>query len=249
MKRDRWIPALSALVCGIALSGCLESLKPDQPALTSISTAPRTVPDCASCHAYPLHDVNHSYHLNSLNTWEGVQAKFVYERKNGAILCMDCHFGSIAHRAYNWYDTIWGTEGDLRSTADKLPNDPIYRIDSIPGFLPLPAAGGPVTSVRIDSLIMAATRIGTVAEWLTAGNHLNGTVDVEFSPNIVLDTALSKKAYRPQDLSCSTIECHNAPKKTYRWASKSLGLTGCPSLEHTPQLDSSCGYSTKQEPK
>ncbi len=243
--------ASTLFLIAIMLCGCLEGIKPDAAALTASSTAPRMGPDCASCHAYPLHDVNHTYHLQSFNTREGVQGKFIYERKNGAIVCMDCHFGSIAHRNYNWYDTLWGTEGDVRATRDKLPNDPIYRIDSIPGFLPLPYAleRATATSDQVDSLLDAAAKIGAVVSWLTAGNHFNGSVDVEFSPNIVLDTGLARTAYRARDLSCSAIECHNAPKKIYRWASKDKGLPGCPSLDHNPEVDSSCGYSPKQEPK
>ena len=115
---------VAALASGFLLIGCLEIPKPDPASLNSVSTAPPAIPDCAGCHAYPLHDVNHTYHLRAFNTREGVQAKFIYERKNGVIVCMDCHFGSVAHRNYVWFDTIWGTDGDLRSSADKLPNDP-----------------------------------------------------------------------------------------------------------------------------
>jgi hypothetical protein len=198
-----------------------------------------------------LHDVNHNYHLHGLNPREAVQSIFTKERKNGIIVCMDCHFGSVAHRSYSWYDTLWGTDGDFRPSKDKLPNDPIFRIDSTPGFLPLPAginlAG--INSNQVNAMMENADEIGSVVSWLTSTSHMNGQVDIEFSPNIVLDSAFSKMAFRVKDLSCSSIECHNAPKKTYRWASKSLGLTGCPTSEHNPELDSSCKYSPRQEPK
>lgn len=236
---------------GLWLAGCQPSLNSDAPALQARTSAPAAAPDCGSCHFYPLHDVNHNYHLNGLNPREAVQSLFVYERKNGIIVCMDCHFGSVAHRKYNWYDTLWGTEGDVRATADKLPNDPIYRIDTIPGFLPLPAGmrSEDATSDRVNAMMESAARIGSLVSWMTSRAHMNGQVDVEFSPNIVLDTNLSKSAFRASDLSCSSIECHNAPKKTYRWASKAKGLNGCPTLEHFPELDTSCNYSPKQEPK
>lgn len=236
---------------GYFLAGCMVSLKPDVAVLQSVSPAATTGPDCASCHGYPLNDVMHNYHLRALNPRSGMQAIFPYERKNGIIVCMDCHFGSVAHRSYTWYDTLWGVDPDLRNSADRLPGDPIYRIDSIPGFLPLPAglSGPPATSDRVNALMDSAADIGSVVSWLTSYRHMDGEIDIEFSPNIVLDTSLSLKAYRPRDMSCSSIECHNAPKKTYRWASKGLGIAGCPTLEHTPALDSNCGYSTDQEPK
>ncbi|HKP95304.1 MAG TPA: hypothetical protein VJ385_06060 [Fibrobacteria bacterium] len=243
----------TAAFCGLALMGCL---KPDQPALLATATAPRAAPDCAGCHAYPLHDVNHNYHLRSYNTREGIQGggdgPFFTERPTGIIVCMDCHFGSIAHRNYSYTDTVWDS-----GLGGRLPTDTILRIDTIPGFLPLPS-GKPTATVsapEVDSLMVSAFRIGDVVRWLTAANHMNGIVDVEFNPNFVTnyanDTTISKSAYHPRDMSCSAIECHNAPKKTYRWASKSLGLIGCPTLdsEHSPAIDTSCRYSPKQEPK
>src|SRR6185369_12901875 len=46
----------------------MSKVSPDTAALTAMT--PGSVPaepDCASCHAYPLHDVNHQYHLISAN--------------------------------------------------------------------------------------------------------------------------------------------------------------------------------------
>ncbi|MEO6096939.1 MAG: hypothetical protein ABIW76_15185 [Fibrobacteria bacterium] len=246
--------ALLLALLGLSVSGCIVNLKPDQAALTAnASNAPatRSSPDCASCHAYPLHDVMHNYHLRALNPRATMQEKFVKERKNGVIICMDCHFGSLAHRNYMWYDTLWGVDPDIHDKANRLPTDPIYRIDSTPGFLPLTweLPGSEANSDRVMAMMDSAADIGSVITWLTAQNHLNGTVDVEFSSSMVLDPARSRSAYRARDLSCSAIECHNAPKKTYRWASKNLGITGCPTLEHSPVLDASCDYSPLQEPK
>ncbi len=245
----KWIAAIAVL--SGCLVGCL-NLKPDEVELTSPSTSrvSLSIPDCAGCHSYPLNDVNHNFHLRSASTRESMESIFPYERKTGVMVCMDCHFGSMAHRGYTWYDTLWGTADDLRVTADKLPGDPIYRIDSIPGFLPMPA-GVPeaeITAGKVDHLMDSAASIGAVVAWLTSLDHMNGVVDVEFSPNIVLDTSLSKMAFQPRDLSCSAIECHNAPKKVYRWASHELRLPGCPTPIHTPELDSSCRYSPNQEP-
>jgi len=249
MNPSRFLALLPLL--GLSLSGCIVNLKPDQAALTANAPATRTAPDCASCHAYPLHDVMHNYHLRALNPRSTMQEKFAKERKNGVIICMDCHFGSVAHRNYMWYDTLWGVDPDINDASSRLPDDPIYRIDSTPGFLPLPLGlpGSQANSDRVNAMMDSAADIGSVVTWLTAQNHLNGIVDIAFSSSIVLDTTRSRNAYRARDLSCSAIECHNAPKKTYRWASKSLGLTGCPTLEHTPVLDASCDYSPLQEPK
>ncbi len=241
--------ALSIFAAGI-FTGCLKPLQPDPAALNADSASPQPAPDCASCHAYPLHDVNHAYHLRALNPREAVATKFIYERKNGIIVCMDCHFGSLAHKRYAWYDTLWGTAGDVRTTPDKLPSDPIYRIDSTPGYLPLPAVvGAAATSEQVNAMLEQAFEIGKVVPWLTGSKHMNGKVDVEFSSSLVPDSAQRLQAYHPQDISCSSVECHNAPKKKYRWASMNKALSGCPTAEHSPQLDSSCGYLPSQEPK
>jgi hypothetical protein len=242
--------ALAALA---ALEGCLSAVKPDGAELSMASTAPRTTPNCANCHQYPLHDVNHNFHLHTLATHASVMTGFPDERSTGDIVCMDCHFGSIAHRDYDWFDTIWGRNGvPIPKEVAKLPTDSILFISpAIPGFLPIPegASQQSTTPDLVNRKLDSAAALGTIVEWLTASKHLNGKVDVEFSPNFMVgqDTSLLSTAYNPKDMSCSSISCHSEPRKTYRWASKELGLTGCPTLRHTADLDSSCRYSPTQE--
>ncbi|HLP43054.1 MAG TPA: hypothetical protein VK465_16220, partial [Fibrobacteria bacterium] len=56
---SRLLPA-AALLLALALGGCLEK---DELTARSAAVTAAPGPDCASCHAYPLHDLNHSFHL------------------------------------------------------------------------------------------------------------------------------------------------------------------------------------------
>lgn len=250
LKAALRVAILSAL---LPLGGCLPGLKPDAAALGAAVASPVEVPECASCHKYPLTDINHQFHLRSLSVRTNMLVNFKLERPSGQIVCMDCHFGSIAHKPYSWYDTIWGRNGEPVNPEERRPTDSILFISpAIPGDLPIPAGYNPVslTADAVEAELDSAARMGKVLSWLTALNHMNGKIDVEFGPAFVdaADTALHLTAYKPEDLSCSSIACHSAPRKTYRWASASMNLTGCPTLQHNPAVDTSCRYSPKQEP-
>src|SRR4051812_22868636 len=49
------------------LTGCdmLPRLSADSSLTANKVMAPASIPDCASCHAYPLRDVHHLYHLTT----------------------------------------------------------------------------------------------------------------------------------------------------------------------------------------
>ena len=118
--------------------------------LTARATGPAakvTGPDCASCHAYPPRDTNHTYHLND----DGSLKKI-----NGPMTCLDCHSTALAKRAQVFSDTIYvDSLGNEFSTYD-FPIEPgppgfpdtlrtyaILRTESILHDRPIPAPARP----------------------------------------------------------------------------------------------------------
>jgi hypothetical protein len=230
-------PAAAAFAC-LWLTGCL---KPDQAALTSSSASARSVPDCASCHAYPLRDVNHYYHLMGINPISHIGADF---KLNGPITCLDCHFGSVAEFSYPFPETTWVDKDGFELPFKSGPTDTIARITAHMRHHPVPAdlQGAPLTGESVDTLIARATRIGEVVAWLTGKQHMNSQVDVSFPPNDLVGSLNVAQPYRPRDLSCSAIACHTAPEVSYRWASKALGTSTCPTYSGT---DTACGENPR----
>jgi hypothetical protein len=212
-------------------------LQPDTPALTATSAARPSAPDCASCHAYPLHDVNHYYHLQGLNVLSHNLPEF---KLNGSITCMDCHFESVAHFSYPFPETTWVDKDGFPLPFKQNPDDTILRITPHTRYHPIPAdlKGGELTGARVDTMINEAARIGEVVSWLTGKKHMNTLVDVSFPPNNLTSPPSPAQGYRVRDLSCSAIACHTAPEVSYRWASKARGISGCPTFAGT---DTSCG--------
>src|SRR5262245_20286013 len=92
------------------LGGCdLASRWTPDASLSASGDKPPAVPDCASCHAYPLHDLHHGYHLLSPNA---NYTNLGHPQLNGAMTCLDCHFQSIRHFAFDKPDSIWiGSDG------------------------------------------------------------------------------------------------------------------------------------------
>lgn len=208
------------------------------PGLAGMTAVPQsTSPKCASCHAYPLRDVNHVYHLMSTNTGSSVAGMMAL---NGSISCMDCHLGSIAHFKYLAAETTWVDKDGFPSPVKVNPTDTVGKIDYHSRLRPRPIGFDTLahSGAEVDSLIAKAKALGSVVEWVTAVNHFNGKVDVQFAPNSLTDPALAATAYNPSEMSCSAIACHNNPEVRYRWPSQSRGIRGCPSLSGR---DTSCG--------
>lgn len=180
--------------------------------LTARSAAAPMSPDCASCHAYPLVDTNHTYHL-----------LYTTERKegNGPLTCMDCHSTAIAKEPFTFRDTFFiDSIGNEWSTFD-FPIDPRKpgKADTIRTF----------TLVRVDSVqqerpIPAPKRPGSIPafqEYITSIAHMNGKVDVVFHPRNV-DTVRFKGVpaeFNPRQETCSAISCHpgSGPGTTPYW--------------------------------
>lgn len=168
-----------------------------------------TGPDCASCHAYPLRDTNHVYHLFET---DGSIANY------RPITCLHCHNRSIAGRDTTYQDTVFAhPEGAELHSLDfpDIPEIRAYRLVRIEPLVrnrpvPMPPRPGPLPEMT---------------EWMTALAHMNGKVDVDFDASSN-DTARFRGAnavYNPQSMNCSAMACHPA-MGPYRWAVPSRNI-------------------------
>lgn len=233
------------------LAGCdgLPKLSADPAVLTA--TAPGAVPaapDCASCHTYPLHDVNHQYHLISANVNRNNLGQ---PELNNVTTCLDCHYNSIQSFAFTHSDTVWGDANGNELLQHTSPTDIVLKTTTWRGWRPLPlmpvdTALGRFLAADIDSMIFRYARLGQMVQWRTGPAHDNGVVDVAFAPNDVTSPDSLATAYKPRDLSCSAIACHNTRAATYRFMSPRLGLSNCPSLDGN---DPTCHETAAPAPK
>lgn len=224
----------------MGLAGC--NLYPPVKVQNRIATAPselsgRQGPNCASCHAYPLTDVHHAYHMMSIQVNTN---QFGYDKLNGYMTCMDCHFKSIQHFSYGIYDTSWVDSAGNPVTERTRPSDRIAGIDSARLFRPIPydfqnpsvvldTTLGRVLAEVIDTLSVHQVATGKLVEWMTGSAHNNGRIDVDMAPNNVAIPESLATAFRPRDLSCSMVQCHVIAER-YRWSNAKTGLGQCPSL-------------------
>jgi hypothetical protein len=154
---------------------------------------------------------------------------------NGITTCMDCHFNSIRHFSFVHSDTVWGDSAGNEIMQHTLPSDKILKITNYPGYRPLgnfaaDTNQGRFLAEQVDSMIFQYARMGKMAQWRTGRMHDNGMVDVAFAPNDVTGPESLSTAFKPKDLSCSSITCHNSREATYRWMSPGTGNSNCPSL-------------------
>ncbi|MEO6096638.1 MAG: hypothetical protein ABIW76_13440 [Fibrobacteria bacterium] len=212
-------------VClSVSLSACNGWVE-DPADLTARSAVQAAGPDCASCHGYPLKDLNHEYHLV-----EAVGNRDL----NGAITCLDCHSQSVRAAAVVLIDSLYETpEGEKYGTVD-FPNandttkgKPSFVIRSLP-------------LVDIDTLhqnhpVSLGVRPGPkplFQEYVTALAHMNRVVDVSFdSRNSDTIRFLGQKAaYNPAQETCSAVACHPG-NKPYSFGSVAKGLPELKDLE------------------
>jgi hypothetical protein len=237
-RKRVWIAAACLSLClAWGLLGCdaVPGLSADPVLLASRETGnPPASPDCASCHTYPLHDVNHNYHLMSANVNRNNLGQ---PELNNVTTCMDCHFNSIRHFAYVHSDTVWEDINGVELMEHTSPTDKVRSVANYPGYRPIPTTGsadttrGRFLAAEIDSLIFRYARAGQMVHWRTGYAHDNGSVDVAFPPNDVTSPDSLNAAYKPRDLSCSAITCHNTRSAVYRWMSPRTGFSNCPSLD------------------
>lgn len=207
--------------CLLLLAGCGD-FRMEKEALTARTTGPAPMgPDCASCHAYPLKDTNHVFHL-----FETGDSKDI----NGPVTCFDCHSTAVAKRPFVIRDSIFIDSLDNQWSSWDFPVDPAgptvadtirtYRLDRI-------------DTVAQERPVPAPARPGARPEWeeyITSIAHMNGKVDVVFADRVSHPTKWggAKAAWLPEKETCSAVACHPNPGQHWRFAAPGKGL---PALE------------------
>lgn len=179
---------------------------------------------CDACHAYPLTDRNHDYHLNIASA---------NRLLNGRITCLDCHTRSLRGEAVIVIDTLFqdtdGSRyftslhpraGDTARGGGLIRSLSLTRVDTLIQNHPVPQPERPDAHPGFQ-------------EYVTALAHLNGTVDVAFDPRDS-DPAQyggDSATFNPESETCSAVACHPGGKD-YRWAAPRKGLPALP--EETP---------------
>lgn len=196
--------------------GC-DSWLPNEPALTARTDSPPVLADCASCHLYPVGGVNHQFHLMHADS---------VKSGNGGITCLDCHSHSLKERDVIVRDSLYRDAAGRMFSAYDSGAAPWFR-DSV--------AGGRYALARVDTLVhhrpipapSVPGRVTFLQEWLTAGDHLNGVVDIRFDDNNsdLVRFAGQAAAYDPLQETCSAVACHTHDTP-YRWPAPSKGLPG-----------------------
>ncbi len=185
--------------------GCQE----DKAALTATTTSAQMGPNCASCHAYPPRDTNHTYHLFEV---EGSITN------NRPITCLHCHNKAMLGRDVAFVDSIFLDPNGNESHAVDFPglseirSYPLVRVDTLVQNRPVAQPYRPGSLPEIE-------------EWMTGLAHMNGLVDVDFDKTSI-DTARfggQTAVFNPKELTCSAMACHPVPG-LYRWAMPSRGL-------------------------
>jgi hypothetical protein len=200
---------LKALLAAFGLLAVISGCRYETPALTSVSKAAQSGPDCASCHGYPLRDTNHVYHL--FKTDSSIT-------NNRPITCLHCHNTAIQGRDTAFQDSIFldsnGNEFHSLDFPDipEIRAYPLARVETLVRNRPIgmPPRPGPEPEIR---------------EWMTSLAHLNGVVDVVFDPGSI-DTSRFRGAtavFNPVEATCSAMACHPNPG-AYRWAVPSRNL-------------------------
>lgn len=196
------------LLAALALAAC-EGLGDGQAGLMDRTAGPAAGPSCAGCHAYPLRDTNHVFHLFETDS------SITSDRP---ITCLHCHDRSLASRMVAYADSIYRDSSGNEFHALDFPDDaelrtfPLVRVDTLMKRRPVPQAPRPGRPAELQ-------------EWVTALAHMNGSVDVEFD-STSHDTARfhgQRAAYNPREQTCSAVDCH-PNHGNYRWAVPSRGL-------------------------
>lgn len=197
-----WLPVLL-----LGWAACTE-FRTDPGDLTARG-GPAAGVNCAACHAYPLRDTNHIYHLYEPDS------NITSDRP---ITCLNCHDRSLANRRVAYADSIFRDPGGNEFHALDFPDDAelrtftLVRVDTLIKRRPVPAPERPGPSPEMQ-------------EWVTALAHLNGTVDVEFDSTSE-DTGRfhgMRAVFNPAEQTCSSVDCH-PNHGAYRWGIPSRGL-------------------------
>ena len=184
--------ALALLASGFFLFACGD-FKMESGELTARTASAPLGPNCASCHAYPLTDTNHTYHLKAGSN------KLV----NGTITCLDCHSTALAFKTVILPDSIFKDSVGNEWSALDLPKDtgirtfPLVRVDTVTQdhAIPLPPRPGKVPDFQ---------------EYVTSLAHMNGKVDVVFHKRVSRPDEFEglKAEFNPKTETCSAMSCH-----------------------------------------
>jgi hypothetical protein len=217
--------SLLAIACfALALLTACGDLQSAPGALTARTAAPPRSMACDACHAYPLKDRNHDYHLFIAGATREL---------NGRITCLDCHTLSIRGEAVIVIDTVFqDTDGSRYFTSqhprasDTTAQGAIIRSLALTG----------VDTLRQNHPVPQPDRPGAhplFQEYVTSLAHLNGTVDVAFDPKNSAPARYGgdSASFHPESETCSAVACHPGGKD-YRWAAPHKGLPALP--QETP---------------
>ncbi|HKP97317.1 MAG TPA: hypothetical protein VJ385_16335 [Fibrobacteria bacterium] len=197
------------------LLGCGE-WKVDSSELSARTTGPAPGLDCASCHGYPLADVNHDYHLFRAGSNKDL---------NGEITCLDCHSLSLQSQSLTLFDSVyeapsgekWRTlghpnPGDTTSDGKVIRSLPLFAVDTLHQNRPIPMPPRPGAVPRFQ-------------EYMTAVAHMNKKVDVHFDNRNSLPARFNgdSASFNPAMETCSAVACHPGDKP-YSWGSVAKGL-------------------------
>jgi len=214
------ISTISYINLGLLFSSCDKGLIPSE-VLTSHSFESKPNMACDACHAYPLTDRNHDYHLTTASS---------NRLLNGRITCLDCHNHSIRGQSVILFDTLYldtanGEKSytslhpnvtDMNSQGRIIRNLALIEVDTLFQNHPIAQADRPGAQPQFQ-------------EYVTALAHLNGFVDVAFDPrNSSPDQYGGDSAsFDPRQETCSAVACHTGGKD-YRWAAPNKGLPALP---------------------
>ncbi len=200
---------LKITIFAIACLQVFQNCQWTEPELTSANSIDQAGPNCASCHAYPLLDTNHVFHLFELDS------SLTNDRP---ITCLHCHVNSIAGHDTAFADSIFQDVNGNRFHALDFPDIqmirdwPLVSIDTLYAYKPLfqpPRPGPPPEMLELQ----------------TSFAHLNGKVDVDFNETSNNPMAFEGReaSYDPVEMTCSAVYCH-PNDVAYRWARPSKNI-------------------------
>ncbi len=212
-----FIPSLTLIAC--------ENWIIDSDSLVSENPTFSQGMGCNTCHAYPLTDRNHNYHLTTASG---------NRLLNGPITCLDCHTRSLRSQTVISFDSIYQDTATGEKSFTSLH----------PGATDRNSEGSIIRSltlIQVDTLrqnhpIAQPERSGArplFQEYVTSLAHLNGSVDVAFNPRNSDPAQFGgdSASFNPVQETCSAVACHPGGKD-YRWFAPQKGLSRLP--EDTP---------------
>src|SRR5687768_119969 len=112
-------PFLARLGLILAVGFLSACSRMDADELTARATAPQAGANCSSCHAYPLKDTHHTYHLFLTDS---------SRTENGAVSCMHCHRNSVVTRRVKVPDSIFVDSLGNQFSSWDFPRDSTMRL-------------------------------------------------------------------------------------------------------------------------